>query len=1053
MKTLDPATSINRFPFVVLSFALLAKTIIIIWFVWHIYGLDDVSTTVGHNHSSWLLAAIVTIILLTLLTWLKIIRNLYSSQKTIVVNNAERTRVEKDLQQSEAHFRDLIENANDLIYTGDLQGNFTSLNKVGEVITGYTQAEFCKMKFADVVAPEHLENARQKFAQKIISHIPTTYELEIITKSGQNIALALSNRVIFKAGEAIGVQGIGRDITDHKLAEKTLRESEARYRVVTESASDAILTIDRESTILFVNSAAEKIFGYTVDEMLGNKLSMLMPEAMRDAHAAGMKRFQETNKRQISWRDVELPGLHKDGREVPLEITFGEINSDGKHLFTAVIRDITERKQARKELQSNLSLLTSTFEATADGILVVNRDNKIVTYNQRFIEIWQIPDGIIDSRDNAKTVNYVLAQLSNVDDFVNTTKDLTQHPEINNLDIVEFKDGKIFERYSHPQMLDGEVIGRVVSFRDITARKRAENALLESERYLRTLLENINEGLVQVNVNDVIEFVNDRFCEMVGFEREELLGKITFDMLLDEEGRKLLEAVNRQRQEGISGQYEMRLKKESGEMLWVLIGGSPIVNADGEMTGTLGVFTDITERKRAEEQLLHDAFHDGLTGLANRALFMDHLRMTIERGKSRHSNPYAVLFLDFDRFKVVNDSLGHAEGDQLLHQIARRLESSTRTGDLVARLGGDEFVILLSEMLAEGDAVQVAERIQKDLKKPFTLSSSEIFISASIGVALSNAGHKRAEDMVRDADIAMYRAKAGGKAQYRVFDRAMHEYATSQLQLETEMRQAIEYGEFQLHYQPIISLDTETLVGFEALVRWQHPTRGMIPPLEFIGAAEENGLILPLGNWILQESCRQLRRWQDDNPAASHLSVSVNLSCKQFLQIDLAEQIAAALGKSGLDPHCLKLEITESYIMETSETAVRIMNRLRSLGVGISLDDFGTGYSSLSYLHRLPVDYLKVDRSFVSQMTDSQENREIVRTIIKLAQNLKMKTIAEGIETADQLAHLKNLHCEYGQGYFFSKPLEAKSAEKFIEENLEDFPFVIRQDFGNELNM
>ena len=1053
MKTLDPATSINRFPFVVLSFALLAKTIIIIWFVWHIYGLDDVSTTVGHNHSSWLLAAIVTVILLTLLTWLKIIRNLYSSQKTIVVNNAERTRVEKDLQQSEAHFRDLIENANDLIYTGDLQGNFTSLNKVGEVITGYTQAEFCKMKFADVVAPEHLENARQKFAQKIISHIPTAYELEIITKSGQHIALALSNRVIFKAGEAIGVQGIGRDITDHKLAEKTLRESEARYRVVTESASDAILTIDRESTILFVNSAAEKIFGYTVDEMLGNKLSMLMPEAMRDAHAAGMKRFQETNKRQISWRDLELTGLHKDGREVSLEITFGEINSDGKHLFTAVIRDITERKQARKELQSNLSLLTSTFEATADGILVVNRDNKIVTYNQRFIEMWQIPDEIIDSRDNAKTVYHILEQLSNADDFVTTTKHLTRHPEINNLDIVEFKDGKIFERYSHPQMLDGEVIGRVVSFRDITARKRAENALLESERYLRTLLENINEGLVQVNVNDVIEFVNDRFCEMVGFEREELLGKITFDMLLDEEGRKLLEAVNRQRQEGISGQYEMRLKKESGEMLWVLIGGSPIVNADGEMTGTLGVFTDITERKRAEEQLLHDAFHDGLTGLANRALFMDHLRMTIERGKSCHSNPYAVLFLDFDRFKVVNDSLGHAEGDQLLHQIARRLESSTRTGDLVARLGGDEFVILLSEMLAEGDAVQVAERIQKDLKKPFTLSSSEIFISASIGVALSNAGHKRAEDMVRDADIAMYRAKAGGKAQYRVFDRAMHEYATSQLQLETEMRQAIEYGEFQLHYQPIISLDTETLVGFEALVRWQHPTRGMIPPLEFIGAAEENGLILPLGNWILQESCRQLRRWQDDNPAASHLMMSVNLSCKQFLQIDLAEQIAVALGKSGLDPRCLKLEITESYIMEKSETAVTIMNRLHSLGVEISLDDFGTGYSSLSYLHRLPVDYLKVDRSFVSRMTDSQENREIVRTIIKLAQNLKMKTIAEGIETADQLAHLKNLHCEYGQGYFFSKPLEAKSAEKFIEENLEDFPFVIRQDFGNELNM
>ncbi len=590
---------------------------------------------------------------------------------------------------------------------------------------------------------------------------------------------------------------------------------------------------------------------------------------------------------------------------------------------------------------------------------------------------------------------------------------------------------------------DGEVVGVLGTFADITEQRRADSALRESEYKLRTLVESMSEGLLQVNNDEVIEFANDRFCEMTGYERGELLGKATLDILFDNDGRKFVDEVNHQRLKGVSSHYELRLKKKSGELMDVIVGGAPFVNAEGLITGTMGVFTDISTRKRAEEQLLHDAFHDGLTGLANRALFMDHLRMTVERGKSRHSNPYAVLFLDFDRFKVVNDSLGHGEGDNLLKQIARRLESSTRPADLVARLGGDEFVVLLNELVEESDAVQIAERIQDKLKNPFDLSGSKVFISASTGIALSTVTHKSPEDMLRDADIAMYRAKSKGKAQFQIFDPAMHEQASKQLRLETEMRQALELKEFQVYYQPIMKIETETLVGFEALVRWKHPERGMIPPFEFIPAAEENGLIVPLGNWILQESCRQLRRWQDENPAASRLTVSVNLSCRQFLQTDLAERIAETLDASRLDPHCLKLEITESHIMENSEAAIRIMNRLRALGIELSLDDFGTGYSSLGYLHRLPVSFLKIDRSFVSRMTESKENEEIVRTIIKLAQNLKMKIVAEGIETAEQLERLKQLSCQFGQGYFFSKPLEAEAATRFINKDAKNLPSAI----------
>ncbi len=462
---------------------------------------------------------------------------------------------------------------------------------------------------------------------------------------------------------------------------------------------------------------------------------------------------------------------------------------------------------------------------------------------------------------------------------------------------------------------------------------------------------------------------------------------------------------------------------------------------------------NISERKRIEEQLLHDAFHDGLTGLANRTLFTDHLQMTIERTKRDRSELFAVLFLDFDRFKVINDSLGHAEGDNLLKQIARRLESSLRSGDLVARLGGDEFTVLLNNLSDSSVALRVAERIQKNLEFPFEIGGGEIFISASIGIALSTTGHERAEDMLRDADIAMYRAKAKGKARHQVFDQAMHEQALAQLRIETELRQAVEQKKFCLYYQPIFNLETSQIVGFESLVRWKHPEFGLISPNDFIPIAEDNSLIIPLGQWILHESCRQMREWQIADPSASSLTVSVNLSFKQFLQHDLAEQVAATLKETGLDPKCLKLEITESHVMENSEKAIVMMNRLCALGVELSLDDFGTGYSSLNYLHRLPVNYLKIDRSFVMEMTESGENSEIVSTIIKLAQNLKMKVVAEGIETAAQLGQLRNLRCEYGQGYFFSRPLEANEAEIFIADNLRNLNYLINQPIINlELN-
>lgn len=632
---------------------------------------------------------------------------------------------------------------------------------------------------------------------------------------------------------------------------------------------------------------------------------------------------------------------------------------------------------------------------------------------------------------NALEALGLLKELKNETPFILYTGSLTEEVAVECM-----KDGAAdYILKSSLKRLPSAVLNALEKSEARKAEKKAMDALRESENKLRTLIESMTEGLLQVDTNDRIQFVNKCFCEMVDYTEEELIGTDWSRLLFDEE-RDLIKQISDSRGKGLNDTYEIRLQKKSGEILWMIVGGAPIKNAEGATIGWIGTFTDITDRKRAEEQLLYDAFHDGLTGLANRALFMDHLQMTIARGRSRHSNHYAVLFLDLDRFKIINDSLGHAKGDELLKFIARRLESCIRTGDLVARLGGDEFVILLTELVEANEVILVAERILEELKTPFNLGGREIYITTSIGITLSESGHTRAEDMLRDADIAMYRAKAKGRAQYQVFNQEMHEDASKQLQIETEMRRALEKGEFCLYYQPIVQLESNRLVGVEALVRWNHPTRGTVSPMEFIPAAEENGLILPLGSWILSESCRQLREWQKRNPLASRLTVSINLSFKQFSQLDLVREVSSIIEKTGVDPRCLKFEVTESHIMENSEIAVAIMNRLREIGAEISLDDFGTGYSSLSYLHRLPIDYLKIDRSFVTRMIESRENAEIVRTIIKLGQNLKMKVIAEGIETPEQLEQLQSLNCEFGQGYLFSKPLESEAAAAFIGQSL-----------------
>ena len=560
---------------------------------------------------------------------------------------------------------------------------------------------------------------------------------------------------------------------------------------------------------------------------------------------------------------------------------------------------------------------------------------------------------------------------------------------------------------------------------------RVEELRVSEERYALAA-RGANDGLWDWNFLTGEIFFAPRWKEMLGLGENGMGNRPDdwFALVHPDDAANLIEEVAAHVM-GMTPHLESsyRLRHADGDYRWMLC-RALAVRGNGQVLRLAGSQTDITKRREAEERLRFNASFDLLTGLPNRAVFMTRLDEAIARASNDETCQFAVLFLDLDGFKVINDSLGHMIGDQMLIAVARRLEGCMRTGDIVARLGGDEFTLLLDYKSAD-DVLHVASRLQELLRAPFHLSGYEVFTAASIGVALGSSGYQHAEDVLRDADIAMYEAKKRGRARTELFNITMHARALRRLELETQLRHAIEKDELCLHYQPIIDLETRQVRGFEALVRWNHPTRGMVAPNDFIPLAEETGLILPIGEWVLESACRQMCAWQKEFGDRLD-TMSVNLSAKQFNGPGLVDLVARILLQTGLAPEFLKLEITETVIMENHESVAQMLTELRGLGVRLSMDDFGTGYSSLSYLHRFPLDVLKVDRSFVSRMEANSKEAEIVRTIVHLAHSLQLSVVAEGVETREQAVQLQALGCEYGQGYFFSKPLPVEDASAFL---------------------
>ncbi len=577
------------------------------------------------------------------------------------------------------------------------------------------------------------------------------------------------------------------------------------------------------------------------------------------------------------------------------------------------------------------------------------------------------------------------------------------------------------------------LLGFTVIASDMSREKLLAQLLEESEERFRLAAKGANDGLWDWDIQKGTIFFSDRWKAMIGHSADEIDNRPEewFSRLHPDDVRQVRSAILLHL-DGESESFETnyRLKNKEGAYQWMACRGLAVRDGASKASRMVGSQTDVTSFKENERQLLHDAFHDPLTGLANRALFIDRLAHAIKRFKSNRNYFFALLFLDLDRFKVINDSLGHEAGDRMLSRTARRLEACVRGGDTVARLGGDEFTVLLEDIRSAADATRVAEKIQRELSRPFSLGGQEVFTTASIGIAFSKTGYDKPVELLRDADIAMYRAKMQGKARHEVFDHEMHARAVALLQTENDIRRALDRKEFTVYYQPIVSMKTGELQGFEALVRWEHPDRGLLLPGEFLDVADDTGLIMPISWWVLREACRQLRLWQKRFATGTPLSASVNLSARHFTQPDLADELTAALASAGLEPQWLNLEITEGALME--DKAIDQLTRLKALGVDLHLDDFGTGYSSLNYLHRFPIDASKIDRSFVSGMVEDPEKAQIVQTIVNLSHNLGMKVVAEGVETAEQAARLRLLNCEYAQGFLYSRPLPAYEADKLI---------------------
>src|SRR5215218_7730956 len=982
----------------------------------------------------------------------------------------------------------IVDVSRDAIIGVTTEGVIMSWNRGARGIYGYTSKEALGAPISMLFDHRRGQEASLLFEKVSRGENVTQHEMVHLKKGRTPIDVSLTICPIMESKTMTGASVVARDITERKRAAGSLAQQAAAMK----ASMDGMAIIDHSGVCIYLNDAYAKIFGYAdparligaswemfyFEEELVRMKEQIMPAVWRDGswrgEAMGLKLSGGTFPLEISISSVDGGGLVQVVRDITERKKLEETlrNSSLKDDLTGLFNRRGLLKQAApyfdfaRRQKENLLLLFIDL----DGMKRINDEFGHNEGDNALINTAAILNHSFRSSD-------IIARLGG-DEFTVLVTDLNASKEdaISRLN-ENLKAYNASETRSHKLAFSIGVATlepeRMTCFEELL--EQADQAMYEQKRMKRRRAtertqnklgsaEVLSEahsdsqfapdsipfalstnskaysgshgtfdkaaiGMAVVSMDGSWLQVNESLCKLLGYSEQELRAT-SFQLLTHTEDLRHVQSSIQRVLEGYvqSHEQEKRYIHEHGHTVWVQWHVSLLKDSE---TGAKRLFfqvQDISDRKKAEEKLTQDL----LTGLPNRARFYDLLKLRVARKQPNKDRQCAVLLLDVDRFKLVNDSLGNASADQLLIQIAQRVKTCMRQGDVLARVGGDEFAVLLDDVSGEDEASSVATRIQQALAISFNLLGQEVYTTLSIGIALASDYSEHVSDILRDAETAMHQAKARGKARYEIFGRDMHGEFMSRLKLETDLRRACERDELFVDYQPIVSLQNRTLIGFEALVRWHHPEFGLVPPKDFIPVAEETGQILTIGQTVLESACRQAREWQQTYPAAPPLFVSVNLSVKQFNQPDLVENIASLLERFQLPPRCLKLEITESVFSDNIEAAVGLLTQLRQLGVQLSIDDFGTGYSSLSYLQRFPIDTLKIDRSFVTQMMENEENLAIVRTIVALARNLGMDVVAEGVETEDQLKLLRKLECENGQGYLFSTPLGGRQLDQFI---------------------
>lgn len=776
---------------------------------------------------------------------------------------------------------------------------------------------------------------------------------------------------------------------------------------------DLLLVSDRDGRIRFANNAAFGFLGYARDDIIGRRLEeLLVPAGGRDpAPLQG-------------WvRDREYVFRTKMGQPIELTLSHSPITHDGEVTGAVIIgRDLRDRKRYEWEARRAVTLLQSTLDSTADGILVIGQDGRVLTWNQRFADLWRVPGELIEHEEDNDLIGQLVDQLTDPAEFLRSLAALHDHPEVESVHVLEFKDGRRLEQYSIGRYLDDEPL-RVWSFRDVTARLTAEQALRESETRYRLLFEQNAAGVCLATFAGRIINCNATFADMVGYSMAELTNRELRDVFerpaaLDEI-RRSLEGTPTVR--GV----EIEMRRPDGERVSALANVSLVGRGERALVHMTAV--DISDRKRAEEQIEFQAYHDALTQLPNRRLFVERLEMSLLSAKRARGN-VAVLFIDVDRFKTINDTHGHSVADALLVEIAQRLKSCVRQTDTVARYGGDEFTIMLPDLHQPEDAAQVAEKILERVVEPVVAGSTAIEVSVSIGIAVHPYDGGDVDTLLRNADDAMYRAKQSGRNAYQLCTEQMKTRAMERLSMQTRLRKAMNDEELVLAYQPQVSVTNGLVLGAEAIIRWNDPERGVMEPDDFIPIAEETRLIVPLGEWALFSACRQLRRWID--AGLPPMRMAVNISARQFQQRDLAAVVRRAIDDYKIDPALLELEIRETTAMRDVDLTVELLNRLRDVGVSTAIDDFGSAYSSLGSLRVLPVNAVKMDRGLLDATADGDV--AIVGAVIGVSHRLGLRVAADGVETRQQFEFLKSRGCEEAQGTYLSPAVDPDSFARLM---------------------